>query len=158
MTEGKWNCMWPMVLGRCVPKTGLTRVAWACTLLETEILGIYNPWRLCFPYSHSGEIWLTWVELSVRLINICPFSFSLIPAETILLNHPWVSCLLEPLLSTASWRFDDGVEWELLEKPVYNPEETFVLFYYLLMIFYELILIKPYRVNVNRLYRSPCGK
>ena len=45
-----------MVLGRCAPKTGLTRVAWACTLLETEILGIYNPADLLSLFSLRWDL------------------------------------------------------------------------------------------------------
>lgn len=108
--------------------------SWAFTTLQT-----------CFPCSHSGEIWLTLVQLFVRLINICPFSFSPIPAETILLNHPLG---LLPFGTLAEHSFMEIWGWDwwgLLETPVpLYPEKTFALLYYLLMIFYELILIKPY--------------
>ena len=81
--------------------------SWAFTTLQT-----------CFPCSHSGEIWLTLVQLFVRLINICPFSFSPIPAETILLNHPL--CLL-PFGTLAEHSFMEiwgWGWWGLLEMPV----------------------------------------
>lgn len=144
MTEGKWNCMWPMVLGRCVPKTGLTRVAWACTLLETEILGIHNPEDSAFLV--RTQVRFDWqVELSVRLeINSCPFLSlssllrqfsSIIPESLAFWNTCWAQ--LHGDLVT-------GVGESCLKSlSVYNPRGNIVLFYYLLMILW-LILIKPY--------------
>lgn len=142
MTEGKWNCMWPMVLGRCVPKTGLTRVAWAWALTWDWNLGHFITLKTGEVCSHSGEIWLTWVELSVRLINICPFFF---------LSHPcWDNSPQSSPESLAFWNpcwaqlhgdLMTGLSESCLKSLSITLRKPCPV---LLFDFYELILIKPY--------------
>ena len=145
MTEGKWNCMLPVVLGRCAPKPGLIRVPGPALYLRLK--------------SWAFTTLLTLLSLFVLRSDLVDFSTIFCEADKYLslffLSHPcWDNSPQSPPGPLASW----NPQWTQLHGdlrtglvraawmacpsiPLKKHLSCYIICWWF---FYELILIKPY--------------